>query len=372
MSSASMIPRESWSSNVLSNQAPPLDLTNFSVDSCTAQSQVETSDNSHHQEPLVDQPLTRDGRTRMRVFIACLPCRKNKRRCDGLRPICTICRRKGFGVPPSYMDLNAPDARQGYCIYDVVPKRRGPDRMPRSRLKRGKQIDDDERPIKRRHTTRGESPKEVSQPMSDFVRPPSPNEEARHALLRTIPLQGDRDSGPISRAVATVVHKWKRGDTGDITPLTINHNHLQVPSTSLLTPGATTSSLSSSPSSSASRHFIHSPLHVPKGPHPSIVVPGLDHEPALPSAPSSKLYTHVLPPVTPDSLGHPYISSNPLPVTNLASHYAGYVLPISGITTGSCPAPYLKQSQVTSLYDGWQQAPLIQYGVCALFPVSRC
>lgn len=372
MSSASTVPRESWSSNVLSIQTPPLDLSNFPVDSSTAQPQVEANDNDHHQEHWVDQPLTRDGRARMRVFIACLPCRKNKRRCDGLRPICTICRRKGFGVPPSYMDLNAPEARQGYCIYDVVPKRRGPDRIPRSRLKRGKQVDDNERPIKRRHTTRGESPKEVSHPMSNFVRPPSPNGEARPALLCTIPPQGDRDSVPISRAVATVVHKWKRGDTGDITPLTITHDYLQVPSTSLLTPGATPSSLSSSPSSSASRHFINSPLHGPKGPQPSIVVPGLDHEPALPSVPSSKLYAHVSPPVTFDSLGHPYISSNLLPVVDCDPHYADYVLPISCVTTGNYPASYLKQSHLPSPYDYWQPVPLIQYGACALFPVSRC
>lgn len=370
MSSASMVPREPWSSNLLSNRTPPLDVSSFSADSCTAQPQVEANDKGHHQEPWVDQPLTRDGRARMRVFIACVPCRKNKRRCDGLRPICTICRRKGFGVPPSYMDSNAPEARQGYCIYDVVPKRRGPDRMPRSRLKRGKQVDDDERPIKRRHTIRGESPTEVSQPMSNAVLPLSPNEEAQPTPPRTIPPQGDRDSSPISLAVATNMRKWKRRDTGDTTPLTISHNHLQVPSTSLLTPGATPSSLSSSPSSSASRHFIHSPFHVAKGPSPSIAVPRLDHEPALPSVSTSKLYAHVSAPGTLDSLGHPYISSNPLPMVDLNPHYADHVLPLSSVTTGCYPAPYLKQSHLPSPYDYWQQVPLIQYGLYDLFCVS--
>jgi hypothetical protein len=370
MSSAPMVPKHPWSSNVFSNQTSPLDLTNSSADSSTAQPQMEVSDKDHHQDSWVDQPLTRDGRARMRVFIACLPCRKNKRRCDGLRPICTICKRKGFGIPPSYMDPNAPEARQGYCIYDVVPKRRGPDRTPRSRLKRGGQIDDDERLIKRRQTIRDEA---EPQPLSDVVRPPSPNEEKQPTLLCTIPSQGDRSSNPINLTVATVGDKRKRRDTEDTedtTPLTISYNHLQVPSTSVLAPERTPSSPSSS-SSSAFRHLIHSPLLVAKSPLPSTAVPSLDHEPVLRSVSSSKSYLHILPPVTFDSLGHPYISSNP-PVVDLDPHYADYALPISGTATGSYPASYLEQSLLPSPYDHRQQAFFIQYGPYALFRAFRC
>ena len=354
-----MVPREPSSSNGFSNQTPPLDLTNFSPDSSTTQQHMEASDKDHHQDYWVDQPLTRDGRTRMRVFIACLPCRKNKRRCDGLRPICTICKKKGFGIPPSYMDSNAPEARQGYCIYDVVPKRRGPDRIPRSRLRRGGQIDDDERPIKRRHTIRGEIPKEEPR---DVVRASSPNEEARPTLFCTLPSQDDRSSNPINLAVATVGHKWKRQDTENTTPLNVGYYHLQVPSTSVLAPAGTPSSPSSS-SSSASRHFIHSPLPVAKGPLPSILVPSLDHEPVLRSVSSSKSYAHVS--------GHPYISSNLPLVVDPDPHYADYALPVSGtknnVTTGSYPAPYLEQSLLPSSYDYRQQIPFIQYGPYASF-----
>jgi hypothetical protein len=358
-----MVPKEPWSSNVLSNETT-LDLSSFSTDSCMDQPQVQTNDTNHHQDSWVDQPLTRDGRTRMRVFIACLPCRKNKRRCDGLRPICTVCKRKGFGVPPSYTDSNAPEARKGYCIYDVVPKRRGPDRTPRSRLKRSKQIDGDERPTKRPHTTQGDIPKEDPQPSSDIVRPPSPNEEAQPTLLPTILSQGDRPSSPIGLTVATVGHKWKRQDTEDNNPLTTSYDHLQVPSTSVLTPGGTPSSPSSSPSSSASRPFIHSSLPGAKHKHllPSIVVPTLDHEPALRAISSSKSCAYISPSVTLDSLGHPYISSNPLPVVDLDPHYADHVQPISGVTTRSYPAPYLRQSFLPSPYDYPQQEPSIQYG----------
>jgi len=371
MSSAPMVPRESWSSNVFSNQTSPLNLTKFSAGSSTAQPQMEASDKDHHQDSLVGQPLTRDGRTRMRVFIACLPCRKNKRRCDGLKPICTICKRKGFGIPPSYMDSNAPEAPQGYCIYDVVPKRRGPDRVPRSRLKRSGQIDDDERPIKRCHTIRGGVPEEESQPLSDVVRRPSPNEETQPTLLRAIPSQGDRPSNPINLAVATVGHKRKPPDTEDTTLLTMGYNRLQVPSTSVLAPGATPSTPSST-SSSASRHFIHSPLLVAKSPLPSIVASSLDHEPVLRAVPSSKSYAQISPPVTFDSLGHRHISSNPPPVVDLNPHYSDYVLPTSGVTTGSYPAPYLEQSLLPSPHDYLQQASFIQYGPYPLFRVPQC
>ena len=350
MSSTSIVPREPWSSNTLSNETAPLDLSGFSADDCTVQPQMQANDKDHHQDSWVDQPLTRDGRTRMRVFMACLPCRKNKRRCDGLKPICTICGRKGLSIPPSYMDSNAPEARKGYCIYDVVPKRRGPDRIPRSRLKRSKQIDDDERSTKRRHTIRGETPKEVPQPLSDVVRPPSPNEKAQPTIFRTIPSQGDRSSSSISLSVATVGHKWKRQDTEDATPLTASYSHLQVPSTSVLTPGRTPSSPSSSPSS----------ILVANGPLPSVVVPSLDHDPALGFVPSSKSYAHISPSVTFDSLGHPYISPNPM--VHLDPHRADYLLPNSGVTTGSYPAPYLRQSLLPSPHDYLQQVPFIQYG----------
>jgi len=362
LSSALTVSGDPWSSKVLGNNNAPHDLDSFSADSCTTQPQIQANDNNQHQDSWVDQPLTRDGRARVRVFIACLPCRKNKRRCDGTRPICSICRRKGFAVPPSYVDSDAPEALKGYCTYDITPKRRGPDRTPRSRLKRNQQIDDDERPTKRRHTTQGETLKQEPQRFGGVARPLGPNEEAQPTVPRTIPPQSDRSSSSINLTVATFGPKWKRQDTEESGPSTIDR-HLQAPV--LIPEGAP----ASSPSLSASCRFIPSSLLVTKDPFPSIVVPGLGHELALRSVPTSKSYSPVSSLVTFDSLGQPIVSPNPLPVLDLEPHYADCVLPISDVQSGSSQSPYSTSDLLSSEYDFRRQEPFIQYGRISPFPI---
>ncbi|KAG8920018.1 hypothetical protein FRC00_010585, partial [Tulasnella sp. 408] len=51
-----------------------------------------------------------------RAYIACQTCRSRKVRCDGRKPVCTNC-----------------EKRNASCIFDVVPRRRGPDKVPGTR-----------------------------------------------------------------------------------------------------------------------------------------------------------------------------------------------------------------------------------------------
>ncbi|KAK7046350.1 Zn(2)-C6 fungal-type domain-containing protein [Favolaschia claudopus] len=68
--------------------------------------------------PLADNPPTSKARVskEISVVIACRPCRGRKIRCDSNRPSCNNCVR-----------------RKNECIYDAVPKRRGPDKRPGTR-----------------------------------------------------------------------------------------------------------------------------------------------------------------------------------------------------------------------------------------------
>ncbi|OCH85582.1 hypothetical protein OBBRIDRAFT_858538 [Obba rivulosa] len=70
-------------------------------------------------ELAADQPLTTQGKLRMRVYVACVQCRSRKIRCDGAKPICHNCSRRTDS--------------DGRCSYDTAPKRRGPDRYPGAR-----------------------------------------------------------------------------------------------------------------------------------------------------------------------------------------------------------------------------------------------
>ncbi|KAJ6501124.1 hypothetical protein C8R47DRAFT_258568 [Mycena vitilis] len=70
-----------------------------------------------------DQPDTTANTARIRVFLACHQCRSRKIRCDATKPLCHFCSR---AEPP----------RQ--CAYDQEPKRRSPDKIPRSRLRKTK------------------------------------------------------------------------------------------------------------------------------------------------------------------------------------------------------------------------------------------
>ncbi|KAJ9122817.1 hypothetical protein QFC24_004248 [Naganishia onofrii] len=53
------------------------------------------------------------------TFVACTKCRHRKIKCGGQRPICENCEKKGLE-----------------CVFDVVVKRRGPDKQPGGRMKK--------------------------------------------------------------------------------------------------------------------------------------------------------------------------------------------------------------------------------------------
>ncbi|KAH9891992.1 hypothetical protein C8Q73DRAFT_701962 [Cubamyces lactineus] len=71
----------------------------------------------HPSQPTV----TAQGQPRARVYVACYECRSRKVRCDGAKPICYNCHRR------------SPDATA--CNYDPVPKRRGQDKAPGTRVR---------------------------------------------------------------------------------------------------------------------------------------------------------------------------------------------------------------------------------------------
>jgi hypothetical protein len=107
----------------------------------------------------LDQPLTTQGKERIRVYLACVQwsvvsllypsletishhqprpsnfmhiSRNRKIRCDGAKPACEVCSKRGVSE----------------CSYDTAPKRRGPDRAPGARQR--VPIDSDGKPIRRR------------------------------------------------------------------------------------------------------------------------------------------------------------------------------------------------------------------------------
>ncbi|KAI0330797.1 hypothetical protein GY45DRAFT_1323136 [Cubamyces sp. BRFM 1775] len=65
--------------------------------------------------------VTAQGQPRARVYVACHECRSRKVRCDGAKPICYNCHRR------------SPDTTA--CTYDSVPKRRGQDKAPGTRVR---------------------------------------------------------------------------------------------------------------------------------------------------------------------------------------------------------------------------------------------
>ncbi|KAF8189550.1 hypothetical protein K438DRAFT_2019010 [Mycena galopus ATCC 62051] len=73
--------------------------------------------NNSSSSPLADTPSRRGTSKEIStVVIACRPCRGRKIRCDSNRPSCNNCVR-----------------RKNDCVYDTVPKRRGPDKRPGTR-----------------------------------------------------------------------------------------------------------------------------------------------------------------------------------------------------------------------------------------------
>ncbi|KAI9464587.1 hypothetical protein BJY52DRAFT_1114909 [Lactarius psammicola] len=88
-----------------------------------------------HIELSADQPPTTQGRPRTRVFVACIQCRGRKIRCDGAKPMCHHCCQRGGNEQ---------------CTYDLLPKRRGPDRVQGARTRGTRPREGEGEPPKRR------------------------------------------------------------------------------------------------------------------------------------------------------------------------------------------------------------------------------
>ncbi|KAF8630832.1 hypothetical protein AX17_005191 [Amanita inopinata Kibby_2008] len=104
-----------------------------------------------------DQPPTTQGKPRARVYVACVQCRTRKIRCDGAKPVCHNCCRRSHNAE---------------CVYDAVPKRRGPDKTPgaRQRLAREMrdQLDISVRPRRRRKMQEDQHCVKIKSLKSDF------------------------------------------------------------------------------------------------------------------------------------------------------------------------------------------------------------
>ncbi|KAF8442970.1 hypothetical protein L210DRAFT_3643870 [Boletus edulis BED1] len=102
-----------------------------------------------------DQPLTTQGRPRARVYVACVQCRTRKIRCDGAKPACHNCTRRNKPSDP--------------CVYDPVPKRRGPDRTPGARQRMARdafqESDADPVPSRRRRRRKQSTPSPSPPPL---------------------------------------------------------------------------------------------------------------------------------------------------------------------------------------------------------------
>ncbi|KAJ7259282.1 hypothetical protein C8J57DRAFT_498595 [Mycena rebaudengoi] len=118
----SMVPSDRPGSIPLAPSAPP--------DSTRSFGEYPEYNPSYHQSisiednkttapsapPLVTSTSNRGSSKNTAVVIACRPCRGRKIRCDSNRPSCNNCVR-----------------RKNECIYDQVPRRRGPDKLPGTR-----------------------------------------------------------------------------------------------------------------------------------------------------------------------------------------------------------------------------------------------
>ncbi|KAG6377046.1 hypothetical protein JVT61DRAFT_1095 [Boletus reticuloceps] len=109
-----------------------------------------------------DQPLTTQGRPRARVYVACVQCRTRKIRCDGAKPACHNCTRRNKPSDP--------------CVYDPVPKRRGPDRTPgaRQRMAAFQESDADPIPSRRRRRRKHNTPRPRPHLLSPHLPRPFP------------------------------------------------------------------------------------------------------------------------------------------------------------------------------------------------------
>ncbi|CAK5284071.1 unnamed protein product [Mycena citricolor] len=102
-----------------------------------------------HIELAPDQPPTTQGKSRLRVYVACLQCRQRKIRCDGAKPNCFNCSKRA--------------TESNECTYDALPKRRGPDKTPGARQRIVRQDGVTEAPRRRRRSagTHTRSPADI-------------------------------------------------------------------------------------------------------------------------------------------------------------------------------------------------------------------
>ncbi|CCA67447.1 hypothetical protein PIIN_01278 [Serendipita indica DSM 11827] len=140
-----------------------------------------------------DQPPTQAGNARARVYVACAACRSRKTKCDGLKP--------EYAPGPPYQEY-LPESEKyklanGICLYDSLPKRRGPDRLPGARVrKKASKIDDSG--VERVAAVRRRKTDDVD-PTSDPTFESSKPESSKHRSRSNAPTA--KDNTPLSLLV---------------------------------------------------------------------------------------------------------------------------------------------------------------------------
>lgn len=155
-----------------------------------------------------DQPPTTAGKPRLRVHVACVPCRKRKVRCDGAKPVCLNCSsRKNVYARP--------------CTYDPVPKRRGRDRRPGGRQRNpSSEIRDDSRHSRDDSSSSGSSkqdplPADVGNPSSStsILHHEIPND---HIYTTSSPFLSNLDYVSPWGSFASEMPRKGDGSTGEV------------------------------------------------------------------------------------------------------------------------------------------------------------
>jgi len=160
----------------------------------TTQSAPKSSGNSAKTRP--------PRRSSANGVVACRQCRARKIRCDSTRPGCDNCAR-----------------RSSQCEYDVVPKRRGPDKRPGTRRRSCKKrpADGEDSPTTRKRR-RTETEDERSDGNDEMIQ--SSGEPSYHLSTSPVPLMPNSalsiDTG-VSRDI------FGPTSTGSISPLSASH-----------------------------------------------------------------------------------------------------------------------------------------------------
>lgn len=210
------------------------------------------------------------------VFVACQTCRTRKIKCDGLKPICTNCIKKDYAPGPDYQHLIPPEERyklqNGVCLYDQLPKRRGPDRLPGARVRRKSRADDSGYERGSRHRAPLDSSEghqgEPSQERSDSVGLPigrrSPENSYLGSRIGSLNLNVNPNESSFMRA-SDPLRSYGNSlslDSARITATKTATNNLPYSERSHGYPPALDLSRISPPNSSSSSDSTRSPVHL--------------------------------------------------------------------------------------------------------------